>query len=73
MHHPLPTLFPSSSSFKLSPQNFALQIPDQSSDIRHQASRGLHIFPFRLLDPQSQTLLPIKPPSPSNSAIPSLS
>ncbi|KAK4277667.1 hypothetical protein QN277_015628 [Acacia crassicarpa] len=42
-------------SAKFSEENGALQIPDQSSDIRHQAGRGIYAFPIRLLDPETQT------------------
>ncbi|XP_028806614.1 L-type lectin-domain containing receptor kinase VIII.1-like [Neltuma alba] len=42
-------------SAKFSEEKGALQIPDDSSDIRHRAGRGIYSFPIRMLDPETQT------------------
>lgn len=42
-------------SAKFSEEKGALQIPDESSDVRHQAGRGIYSFPIRLLDPETRT------------------
>lgn len=42
-------------SAKFSEQKASLQIPDESSDIRHQAGRCIFSYPIRMLDPETQT------------------
>ncbi|KAJ9174367.1 hypothetical protein P3X46_017395 [Hevea brasiliensis] len=44
-------------SAKLSYENGAIQIPDESqvTDLRHQAGRAIYSFPIRLLDPFTRT------------------
>ncbi|KAF2299556.1 hypothetical protein GH714_032549 [Hevea brasiliensis] len=44
-------------SAKLSDENGAIQIPDESqvTDLRHQAGRAIYSFPIRLLDPFTRT------------------